>query len=76
MRFGSSGDARLVDYSTEMYYGNEQNSSQGPLQVPYLWWEAIYDPSVKLEWAEFYYQYFLSASCAYFCPSRENVEIV
>jgi hypothetical protein len=68
-------DARLVDYSTEMYYGNEQNSSQGPLQVPYLWWEAIYDPSVKLEWAEFYYQYFLSASCAYFCPSREMLKL-
>ena len=68
-------DARLVDYNTEMYYGNEQSSSQGPLQVPYLWWDSSSDPSVKLEWAEFYYQYFLSASCAYFCPSREMLKL-
>lgn len=70
-RFGSSGRCPSVDYNTEMYYGNEQSSSQGPLQVPYLWWDSSSDPSVKLEWAEFYYQYFLSASCAYFCPSRK-----
>ena len=68
-------DARLVDYNTEMYYGNEQSSSQGPLQVPYLWWDSSSDPSVKLEWAEFYYQNFLSASCAYFCPSREMLKL-
>ena len=68
-------DARLVNYNTGMYYGNEQSSSQGPLQITYLWRDSSSDPSVKLEWAEFYYQYFFSASCAYFCPSREMLKL-
>ncbi len=68
-------DATLVDYNTEMSYGRDQSSSQGAMHMPYLWWESTSNPSVKLEWKEFYYQYFLSASCAYYCPSQAMLEL-
>lgn len=68
-----NADAVLVDYNTEMWYGNDQSTSQGPLHMPYLW--AGSTTLLKLEWKEFYYQYFLSASCAYFCPSQDMLAL-